>query len=121
MTITSQTSFDSIRTGDDYSIDLQITDSDDNAVDITGFSFTFEIRDTKFSSSPIVTASTSGGEITITDAANGDINISLSDTVTDAFPTGVFHAALDSIDGGSIKNTEDEGYLQIRPRIAQAA
>jgi hypothetical protein len=70
-----------IRIGDDFSKLLQITSDGETPIDMTGYSFEMQIRKCKSDATAILSLS-SPTDIDITDAADGNIIINITDTVT---------------------------------------
>ncbi len=70
-----------IRVGNDFSKLLEIRQEDDTPIDVTGYSFKMQIRKCRDDDVAIATLA-SPTDIDVTDAANGNIIINISDTVT---------------------------------------
>lgn len=70
-----------IRIGNDFQKLLEIKDSNDVAIDVTGYSFKMDIRKCK-NDADVILSLTSPIDIDVSDAVNGNIVISISDTVT---------------------------------------
>lgn len=69
---------------------------------ITGWALRWDVRRYDSEADPaVLSKSTAGGTITITDGPNGQGQIALADTDTDALPSRVYRHALKRVDDGS--------------------
>ena len=73
-----------IEQGSTFIKTVTITDSNGTAVDLTGCTVRWQVRERKGSTSTLIDVSTTEGSITLTDPTNGQCKITLSDTVTAA-------------------------------------
>lgn len=88
----------SIYAGEDVSITVNVKDTDGNAEDITGMSFSYKVW--KGSSAAVLTKTTGSG-ITLTTPASGVLTISMADTDTDALTPATYKHELKITDDGS--------------------
>ena len=99
--------------GATFTTTVTVTDSNGDAVNLSGYSVAAQIRKTFLSSS--ATAFTA----TISNASSGEITISLSPTQTTALEAGRFvYDVLITASGGT-KTRVVEGIVTVNPRVTQ--
>lgn len=69
--------------GDDFARGMQFTDSDGNGIDITGWTFLAQVRETPGGDTVLATFT-----VTVTDAATGNLDIELAAADIDDLETG---------------------------------
>tara|TARA_E500000318_G_C3471031_1_gene176498 strand:+ start:247 stop:585 length:339 start_codon:yes stop_codon:yes gene_type:complete len=92
----------------DYSIALQFKDSNDDAINITGYTVAAQIWDQNR------TKKYADFTVTYTNRVNGQVSIALTDTQTSALPDVAYYDVL-LTDGSGIKNY----YLQGKITVSQ--
>ena len=99
--------------GTDYTITVDVTDSNGDILDLTGYTATAQIRKTYTSSSLSATFTTS-----IT-AAAGQVTISLTDTQTSALEAGRYVYDLNIASSGGVKTRVIEGQAVVTPGVTR--
>ena len=100
--------------GADYSAGIDVTDSDGDALDLTGYSAAGQIRKT-YSSSTAVNFTASVASPTTA----GVVNISLTNAQTNAMKAGRYVYDVEITSSGGTKTRVLEGQLEIRPGVTQ--
>jgi hypothetical protein len=100
--------------GSDFSAEIQVEDSSGDAANLTGFTGAGQIRKTYSSS----TATNFG--VTVTNAGNGLLTLTLSNTVTNAMKAGryVYDVEITKTSDGE-KTRVVEGQITINPGVTQ--
>lgn len=82
-------------------------------VDLTGATLRMQVRETKHSDIPLLSLSTGGSGITVTDAANGKFTVRAEAAQTDAlsFTTGVYDLEIKLADGTVTRLVEGSATL----------
>lgn len=100
--------------GTDYSASIDVTDSDGDATDLTGYTGAGQIRKT-YSSTTAVDFT-----VTVADpATSGVLNISLTNVQTNAMKAGRYVYDVEITSSGGIKTRVLEGQLEITPGVTQ--
>lgn len=102
--------------GDDETLDIEITDSDGNAVDISGYKFWFTAKSNENDADADAEIGPTTG--TITDAANGKAQISLTNSDTD-IAVGSYSYDIQQKDASNKITTLVKGKLRITQDITQ--
>ena len=100
--------------GTDYSITVDCTDSAGEILDLTGYTAAAQMRKTYESSSVSATFTTSIA------AADGQVTLSLTDTVTTALSPGRYVYDLVVTDGSSISTRVVEGQAIVTPGVTRS-
>ena len=96
--------------GASFSANIDVTDTDGNALNLTGYSVAGQMRKT-YSSSTATNFSAS-----IANAANGTVQISLSATQTNALKAGRYVYDVEINNSGTITRVV-EGQLEVTPGV----
>lgn len=100
--------------GTDYSASIDVTDSDGDTTDLTGYTGAGQIRKT-YSSTTAVDFT-----VTVADpATSGVLNISLTNVQTNAMKAGRYVYDVEITSSGGIKTRVLEGQLEITPGVTQ--
>ena len=100
--------------GTDYSASIDITDTDGDTIDLTGYSAAGQIRKT-YSSSTAVDFT-----VTIADpATSGVLNIGLSNAQTNQMKAGRYVYDVEITSSGGTKTRVLEGQFEITPGVTQ--
>ena len=100
--------------GTDYSASIDVTDSDGDTTDLTGYTGAGQIRET-YSSTTAVDFT-----VTVADpATSGVLNISLTNVQTNAMKAGRYVYDVEITSSGGIKTRVLEGQLEITPGVTQ--
>lgn len=100
--------------GADYSAGIDVTDSDGDALDLTGYSAAGQIRKTYSSSTAVnFTASVASP------ATSGVVNIGLTNAQTNAMKAGRYVYDVEITSSGGTKTRVLEGQLEITPGVTQ--
>ena len=75
---------------------LSLVDNEDcvTPIDVTGWTFRMQIREKDQDGALIVELTTANGGVVIVDAVNGQVELLIADTVTDAFTEAQFKCAV---------------------------
>lgn len=85
--------------GDDFSRDMQLVDSNDDGIDIEDWTWLAQVREAPGGDTVLATFT-----VTVTDAANGRFTLSLTDTAIDDLETGKrLHWDLQATDDGAVR------------------
>jgi len=112
----------SMHSGDDKELVITINDSSGNAIDLSGlvsakWSCSKKKSDGSFSSTPVVSKSLVSG-ISVTDAANGELTVTLAQADTKDL-SGSFYQELELVDSANKKQTVMTGTLTILKDLIQ--
>ena len=97
--------------GTDFSITVDVTDTDGTALEMTGYTAAGQIRKTYSSSTA------SGTFTTAIAAASGQVTLSLTDTETSAIPAGRYVYDLTITSASSITTRVVEGQINVTPMV----
>lgn len=100
--------------GADYSASIDVTDSDGDNIDLSGYTAAGQIRKT-YSSSTAVDFTVS----VASPASAGVLNISLSNTQTNAMKAGRYVYDVEITNSGGVKTRVLEGQVEITPGVTQ--
>jgi len=99
--------------GTDFSITVDVTQADGNALNLTGYSAAAQIRKTYGSSSASATFTTS------ISAASGQVTMSLTDTQTSNIASGRYVYDLNITSGAGVTTRVVEGQAIITPGVTR--
>ena len=99
--------------GTDFSITVDVTDTDGTALEMTGYTAAGQIRKTYSSSTA------SGTFTTAIAAASGQVTLSLTDTETSAIPAGRYVYDLTITSASSITTRVAEGQINVTPSVTR--
>lgn len=100
--------------GADYSASIDVTDSDGDNIDLSGYTAAGQIRKTYSSSTAV--------DFTVavaSPASAGILNISLSNTQTNAMKAGRYVYDIEITNSGGAKTRVLEGQVEITPGVTQ--
>ena len=100
--------------GADYSASIDVTDSDGDNIDLSGYTAAGQIRK-KYSSSTAVDFTVA----VASPASAGVLNISLSNTQTNAMKAGRYVYDVEITNSGGVKTRVLEGQVEITPGVTQ--
>jgi hypothetical protein len=100
--------------GADYSASIDVTDSDGDTIDLSGYTAAGQIRKT-YSSSTAVDFTVS----IASPASAGTLNIGLSNTQTNAMKAGRYVYDVEITNSGGVKTRVLEGQVEITPGVTQ--
>ena len=100
--------------GADFSITVDVSDANGNQLNLTGYTAAAQMRKTYESSSVSATFTTSIA------AADGQVTLSLTDTVTTALSPGRYVYDLVVTDGSSISTRVVEGQAIVTPGVTRS-
>ena len=100
--------------GADFSITVDVSDANGNQLNLTGYSAAAQMRKTYESSSISATFTTSIA------AADGQVTLSLTDTVTTALSPGRYVYDLVVTDGSSLSTRVVEGQAIVTPGVTRS-
>jgi len=100
--------------GADYSASIDVTDSDGDTIDLSGYTAAGQIRKT-YSSSTAVNFTVS----IASPATAGTLNIGLSNTQTNAMKAGRYVYDVEITNSGGVKTRVLEGQVEITPGVTQ--
>ena len=98
--------------GADYSASIDVTDSDGDTIDLSGYTAVGQIRKT-YSSSTAVDFTVS----IASPASAGILNIGLSNTQTNAMKAGRYVYDIEITNSGGVKTRVLEGQVEITPGV----
>jgi len=100
--------------GADYSASIDVADSDGDNIDLSGYTASGQIRKTYSSSTAVDFA------VSIANPASaGILNISLSNTQTNAMKAGRYVYDIEITNSGGVKTRVLEGQVEITPGVTQ--
>jgi hypothetical protein len=99
--------------GSTFNATIDVTDTSGSATNLTDFSVAGQVRKTYSSITAINFVSS------ITDAANGVVSISLSDTVTNNMKAGRYVYDVEILSSGGTRTRVLEGQLEVTPGVTQ--
>jgi hypothetical protein len=99
--------------GSTFNATIDVTDTGGSATNLAGYSVAGQVRKTYSSSTAINFVSS------ITDAANGVVSISLSDTVTNNMKAGRYVYDVEILSSGGTRTRVLEGQLEVTPGVTQ--
>ncbi len=103
----------SILSGGTFGFQINWTDSAGTPIDLTGYSAKMQVRSSVNSVNPLMTLSTSNGQIIIPTPSNGQIFLSVSSTETAELPAGNYVYDLQMTNGSGGKDYLIQGKVVI--------
>jgi len=100
--------------GTDFKVTLDLTDSDESLMNIASYSFASTMRKSYYSR-----AATANLTVTIADAANGSVALSMNAAVTANIPSGRYLYDIKMTDPYNIKSRVIEGIITVFPQITK--
>lgn len=100
--------------GSDFTFDLDLTDSDYSVINVAGYTFSSSIRKSYYSSS--VTANLT---VTIQNAANGNVILSMNSATTANIKAGRYVFDIKQVDTSNTKTRIVEGIITILPQVTK--
>ena len=100
--------------GADYSASIDVTDSDGDTIDLSGYTAAGQIKKTYSSSTAV--------DFTVSIASPGSagiLNIGLSNTQTNAMKAGRYVYDIEITNSGGVKTRVLEGQVEITPGVTQ--
>jgi hypothetical protein len=94
-------------------LSLQVTDVSNNPINLTGYSLKCQVN---MHPATLLLATSNGG-ITITNAAQGQVQINISDTASAALPAGTYSFDLWMISGGGQATPLLNGFFVVAPAV----
>lgn len=107
-----------INAGATFSLVINVTDSSDNAIDLTGYTARTQFRENIDDDTTAFEATTANGKLVTTDAANGELTLTISDTETAAF-NGPFVYDLEIESSGGVVDRIMEGQVYVSPEVTR--
>lgn len=104
---------DAIFTGDDVQITTQVRKRDGTAKDLTSSTVNFGLAPEQGRTLDLEKSSSTGNDVQITDAADGEIEIVLTSTDTDDIGAGVYYYEIEVEDANGITSTVATGDIRI--------
>ena len=98
--------------GTDYSTSINLTDDNDDVVDLTGYTVAGQIRKTYSSSNSV-----SFG--TYIEASNGVVGLRLTDTQTASLPAGRYVYDVFLTSAANVQSRIVEGIVTVTPRVTR--
>jgi hypothetical protein len=99
--------------GTDYSATIDVTDTDGDALNLTGYTAAGQIRKTYSSSTKVdFTAA-------IANASTGQVSLSLTSAVTDAMKAGRYVYDLEVTSSSGTKTRVLEGQIEVMPGVTR--
>lgn len=108
-----------IEQGATFKVIFQWTDSNNSPINITGYTLRSQIRATVESSSVMVDMTNANGKVTISDAAQGKIQMLLSATETASLAAGTGVWDLEVIAGDGTVTRLLQGSVTISPEVTR--
>ena len=100
--------------GTDFAFNLDLTNEDGSVINVAGYSFSSAIRKSFYSST--VTANMT---VLIVDAANGNVNLSLSAATTANIRAGRYLFDVKQTDASNTKTRLMEGVITVNPQVTK--
>ena len=100
--------------GTDFNFDLDLTQDDGSVINVTNYTFSSSIRKSFYSSG--VTANLA---VTILDAANGNVYLSLNAATTSNIKAGRYLFDVKQIDNANVTTRLVEGIITVNPQVTK--
>lgn len=100
--------------GTDFNYDLDLTDDDGVAINVTNFVFSSTIRKSYYSTNP-----TANLTVTILNAANGNVFFSLNAATTSNIKAGRYLFDVKQIDNVNATTRLVEGIITVNPQVTK--
>ena len=99
--------------GTDFTMSVDVTDTDGDALNLTGFTVAGQVRRSYFSSTAV------NFTCAVSNATSGIITVSLSGTQSDAMKAGRYVYDVEITNAGGTKTRVLEGQLEIMPAVTK--
>ena len=99
--------------GTDFTMSVDVTDTDGDALNLTGFSVAGQVRRSYFSTTAV------NFTCAVSNATSGIITVSLSGTQSDAMKAGRYVYDVEITNAGGTKTRVLEGQLEIMPAVTK--
>ena len=99
--------------GTDFTMSVDVTDTDGDALNLTGFSVAGQVRRSYFSTTAV------NFTCAVSNATSGIITVSLSGTQSDAMKAGRYVYDVEITNSGGTKTRVLEGQLEIMPAVTK--
>lgn len=100
--------------GTNFQTSVSLTNDDQTAIDVTDYEFSSQIRKSYYSS-----GATANLTITVSDAANGNVILSLDSANTANIKAGRYLYDLLMTDTGGVKTRVIEGIITVTPQVTR--
>jgi hypothetical protein len=100
--------------GTDFNIDLDLTNDDGVAINVTNYTFTSSIRKSFYSLNP-----TANLTVSIHSAANGNITLSMNAATTTNIKPGRYLFDVKQVDAQNTKSRVIEGIITVNPQVTK--
>lgn len=100
--------------GTDFNIDLNLTNSDGSTINCTGYVFSSSMKKSFYAARAAATFTT-----TITDAANGNVTLSLTASQTANIKPGRYLYDVKQTDNVGTKTRIFEGIITVNPQVTK--
>ena len=100
--------------GTDFNFDLDLTNDDGSVINVTNYTFSSSIRKSYYSSSVAANLS-----VTIHDAANGNVVLSLNSATTSNIKSGRYLFDVKQVDSSNTTTRLVEGIITVLPQVTK--
>ena len=100
--------------GSDFNYDLDLSDDDGVAINVTNFTFTSSIRKSYYSTNPVANLS-----VTILNAANGNVIFTLNAATTANIKAGRYLFDVKQLDNVNTTTRLIEGIITVNPQVTK--
>jgi hypothetical protein len=100
--------------GTDFSFNLDLTEDDGSVINVTNYTFSSSIRKSYYSSS-----ATANLTVSILDAANGNVVLSLNSATTANIKAGRYLIDIKQTDSSNVKIRLMEGTITVNPQVTK--
>ena len=100
--------------GTDFNFDLDLTNDDGTAINVTNYTFSSSIRKSYYSSGVAANLS-----VTIHDASNGNVVLSLNSATTSNIKSGRYLFDVKQVDSSNTTTRLVEGVVTILPQVTK--
>ena len=100
--------------GTTFETSVSLTNDDQTTINVTGYSFAAQIRKSYYSANPVANLT-----ITVTDAATGNIKLSMTSANTANVRAGRYLYDLIMTDTGGVKTRVIEGIITVTPQVTR--
>lgn len=100
--------------GTTFETSLSLTNDDQTTINVTNYTFSAQIRKSYYSSNP-----TANITVTVSDAANGNVKLSMDSANTANVKAGRYLYDLLMTDTGGVKTRVIEGIITVTPQVTR--
>lgn len=100
--------------GTDFNIDLDLTNDNGVAINVTNYTFTSSIRKSFYSLNP-----TANLTVTIQNATNGNITLSMNSATSSNIRPGRYLFDIKQVDSQNTKSRIMEGIITVNPQVTK--